>query len=190
MFTFDLTISVDAVIALIAIWVAAGVLIWQTRSQHKSSIQRDDTAKLQRELDAVKKLLAILVFYQQITNQVIKKIDDCLAEIYHPDSIPVILQYLSNNYASLRITTSTIFGELRAEEADIFCDFLAQAFAAESILAVREHDDGMASSSVQELNVRKTRLNEINDDFAELKCRADEVIACWPENPPHAKTNC
>ena len=172
----EIVMWVSNLLSFFAIVVAAIVLIWQTDKQHKNNIKLTAIAKLQQELDAVKKLRQILIVYQQITRQVIEKIDNCLANKHNPKSIPVILQYCSNNYASLRSTISVIFGELRAEEAQIFCDFLGQAFAAESILAVLELDDGVEQCIATKLMTRKQLLSEFGGKFVELKCHADKAI--------------
>ncbi len=172
----EIVMWVSNLLSFFAIVVAAIVLIWQTDKQHKNNIKLTAIAKLQRELDAVKKLWVILGFYQAITKQTIAKIDDCLAETCPLDSIPMILQHWSSHYASFRNTASVIFDELRAEEAEIFCNFLAQAFTAERILVISELANETEEDVKGKLIVKKGMLNECNDQFVELARCANKAI--------------
>ena len=164
------------IIATLTIGFAWWGLHSQAKSLHKNNIKLTAIAKLQRELDAVKKLWVILGFYQAITKQTIAKIDDCLAETCPLDSIPMILQHWSSHYASFRNTASVIFDELRAEEAEIFCNFLAQAFTAERILVISELANEAEESVKSKLIIKKDILNECDDQFVELARCADKAI--------------
>ena len=102
MFIFDPTISLGDLVAVAAAVVVSifsiGFAWWglrrESQIQHNNNINRDKRAKLQRELDAAKKLLATLTTYQAITKQVIAKVDDRTRQgKYSPSGALHILEY-------------------------------------------------------------------------------------------------
>lgn len=170
------TITTTVVASIAAILFARWGLIRESQIQHNNNINRDKRAKLQRELDAAKKLLATLTTYQAITKQVIAKVDDCRQGKYSPSGALHILEYLNSNYASLRLSASSIKGDLRASESQIFDGFLMQALAAESVLVSKNFHPETGEEMPPAFSAKIDKLNDFYRDFCKLAVQADEAI--------------
>ena len=171
------TITTTVVASTAAILFARWGLIRESQIQHNNNINRDKRAKLQREMDAAKKLLATLTTYQAITTQVIAKVDDCWQGKYSPNDVLHILDYLSANYASLRLSASSIKSDLRASESQIFDAFLVQALAAESILVSKNPHPETGEEMPPEFSAKIDKLNDYYRDFCKLAVHTDKAIA-------------
>lgn len=181
MFTFDPTISLGDLVAVVTAVLAILFAWWglrrQSKIQHKNNIKRDKMAKLQRELDAAKKLRALLTTYQAITEQVIEKINECQQRGLSQDGMLQMLEYLGATYASQRISASVIHSDLRAAESRIFTEFLMQSFAIESFLIAKYFNPETGVRKPPTLHEKKSMVKKFYSDLCAFAKKADDAIA-------------
>lgn len=176
----EIVMWVSNLLSFFAIVVAAGVLIWQTDKQHKNNIKLTAIAKLQRELDAVKKLRQMIGSHSKTTSEdVIPLIRKCITPNPEPAINPKIFELFGEAYKSMWAMTSTVFSDLRDVDTSIFINFLGMAFTTEvAVLETKTIILERGKLGAVNVEERNRKLTKNLETLVQLCRNCDKLIKC------------